>query len=76
MRRSGLPHLLPTERHRCPTCRERMDLQRIDPGMRGFENRVFECGRCDTMKAVPAAVGGTKSPSAKWAESPLLAPPK
>jgi hypothetical protein len=37
MRGSGLPQLLPTERPRCPTCRERMDLQRIDPGLRGFE---------------------------------------
>ena len=76
MRRGGLPQLLPTERARCPACRERMDLQRIDPGMSGFENRVFECGRCYTMKTVPAAIGRTKSPSAKWAESSLLAPPK
>jgi len=69
---SGLPQLLPTERPRCPTCRECMDLQRVDPGMRGFENRVFECGRCYTMKAVPAAIGRTKSRSAKSAESRLL----
>jgi len=45
-----LPQLLPTERPCCPTCRIRMDLQRIDPGIRGFENRVFECGKCYTMK--------------------------
>ena len=67
MRGSGLPQLLPTERPRCPTCRECMDLQRVDPGMRGFENRVFECGRCYMMKAVPAAIGRTKSRSAKSA---------
>ena len=72
MRGSGLPQLLPTERPRCPMCRECMDLQRVDPGMRGFENRVFECGRCYTMKAVPAAIGRTKSRSAKSAESRLL----
>jgi hypothetical protein len=69
MRGSGLPQLLPTERPRCPTCRERMDFQRIDPGMIGFENRVFECGKCYTMKAVPAAINRIKSLSAKWAES-------
>jgi hypothetical protein len=46
-----------------------MDLQRIDPGMRGFENRLFECGKCYTMKAVPAAINRIKSPSAKWGES-------
>lgn len=72
MRGSGLPQLLPTEHPRCPTCRECMDLQRVDPGMRGFENRVFECGRCYTMKAVPAAIGRTKSRSAKSAESRVL----
>jgi hypothetical protein len=62
MRGSGLPQLLPTERPRCPTCRERMDLQRIDPGIRGFENRVFECGKCYTMKTVPTAIDRIKSP--------------
>src|SRR2546429_7547679 len=72
MRGSGLPQLLPTERPRCPTCRECMDLQRVDPGMRGFENRVFECARCYTMKAVPAAIGRTKSRSSKSAESRLF----
>src|SRR2546429_2224720 len=72
MRGSGLPQLLPTERPRCPTCRECMDLQRVDPGLRGFENRVFECGRCYTMKTVPAAIGPTKSRSSKSAESRLF----
>jgi hypothetical protein len=76
MRASGLPQLLPTERPPCPTCRERMDLQRIDPGIRGFENRVFECGRCYTMKTVPATIDRMKSPNAKWPESPLLTSPK
>jgi hypothetical protein len=27
-----------------------MEFQRIDPGVRGFENHVYECGRCYTMK--------------------------
>ena len=69
MRASGLPQLLPTERPSCPTCRQRMYLQRIDPGIRGFENRVFECGRCYTMKAVPAAIDRMKSRNTKWGES-------
>jgi hypothetical protein len=60
MRARGLPQLLPTERPRCPTCWERMDLQRIDPGIRGYENRLF---KCYTMKAVPAAIDRIKSPS-------------
>jgi hypothetical protein len=69
MRRNALPQLLPTERPLCPKCRDRMDLQRIDPGIKGFENRVFECGRCYTMKAVPAAADRIKSPSAKGTEA-------
>jgi hypothetical protein len=36
----------------CPRCEGRMDFQRIDPGIRGFVNRVYECGRCYTMKTV------------------------
>ena len=64
MRGSALPQLLLTER---PPC---------DSGTRGFENRVFECGKCYTMKAVPAAIDRMKSPSAKLAESPLLTSPK
>jgi len=44
-----------------------MDLQRIDPGIRGFENRVFECGKCYIMKAVPAAIDRIKSASVAWA---------
>ena len=75
MRGSALPQLLLTERPPCPKCQNRMDLQRIDPGIRGFENRVFECGRCYTLKAV-AAIDRMKSPSAKRAKSPLLTSPK
>jgi hypothetical protein len=29
-----------------------MALQRIDPGIRGFVNRVYECDGCYTMKTV------------------------
>jgi hypothetical protein len=46
-----------------------MELQRIDPGIKGFENRVFECGRSYTMKAVPAVIDRMKSSSAKWVEA-------
>ena len=27
-----------------------MEFQRIHPGIRGFDNHVYECGRCYTMK--------------------------
>jgi ribosomal protein L37AE/L43A len=69
MRRNALPQLSPTERPSCPKCQNRMDLRRIEPGIRGYENRVFECGRCYTMKAVPAVADRMKSPSPKGTEA-------
>jgi hypothetical protein len=29
-----------------------MDFQRVDPGIRGFENHVFECGHCYRMMTI------------------------
>lgn len=42
---------------RCPRCDGRMEFQRVDPGIRGFENRVYECGRCYTMKTESVSLG-------------------
>jgi hypothetical protein len=36
-----------------------MEFHRIDPGIRGFENQVFECGRCYTMKTVAVRLDAT-----------------
>jgi len=42
-----------------------MEFQRVDPGFRGFENHVYECGRCYTMKTKAVSVGTPGSVSGK-----------
>jgi hypothetical protein len=69
-----LPQLLPTEKPRCDKCDTRMSLQRIDPGRKGFEHRVFECGRCYTLKTVPVSIDPMKSEKARWTASELNPP--
>jgi hypothetical protein len=59
---------------RCPRCHGRMEFQRVDPGIKGFENHVYECGRCYTMKTESVSLGQSDSISAKWADSPLRGP--
>jgi hypothetical protein len=46
-------HNLPKEADRiCLKCEGTMTLQRIDHGLKGFENRVFQCERCFSGKTV------------------------
>jgi DNA-directed RNA polymerase subunit M/transcription elongation factor TFIIS len=47
----------------CPKCSSPLHLQRVDPGMRGFVNRVFECRQCGTEKTFP---GRAKPGMAVW----------
>ncbi|WP_398472849.1 hypothetical protein [Tardiphaga sp.] len=37
----------------CPKCTSALFLQRIEPGMKGYVNRVFECRQCGTEKTFP-----------------------
>jgi hypothetical protein len=48
-----------------------MDFQRVDPGVRGFENHVYECGRCYTMKTEAVSLTQSEPVAAKWTESSL-----
>jgi hypothetical protein len=50
-----------------------MSFQRIDPGVRGYENRVFECGKCFTQKT-EAVVIDPISRVRGWAASGLARP--
>jgi hypothetical protein len=73
MQRS-IPSLLPNEKPHCEKCNVRMSLQRIDPGRKGFEHRVFECARCYTLKTVPVPTDPMKSKKAGWVMSELTPP--
>ena len=63
-----------TARPSCEKCGRGMRFQRIDPGQRGFENQVFECGRCYTMKAVSVSKIHNPTTLLGWVEIPLRAP--
>jgi AraC-like DNA-binding protein len=51
---------------RCPPCQGRMDFQRVDPGVRGFENHIFECGGCYTMKTKAVSLSRSDSVAARF----------
>jgi hypothetical protein len=46
------PSLAPIERLRCLHCTSRMMLARISPGPIGFEHRLFECPKCDSVQSL------------------------
>lgn len=45
------------ERPRCSRCQARMMLERVSPGPKGFERRLFECPRCDHVETSLVALG-------------------
>jgi len=44
------PFLTDMERARCSRCQTRMMLERVSAGRIGFENRLFECPKCDQVE--------------------------
>jgi hypothetical protein len=46
--------LIPIERPRCPKCRGRMRLIRIESGPNGSDLRTFECSACEHVHDVIA----------------------
>jgi hypothetical protein len=38
------------ERPRCSRCQTRMMLERVSPGPIGFEQRLFECSKCNQVE--------------------------
>jgi hypothetical protein len=47
---SPSPQLTTIGRPRCSHCMSRMMLARISPGPLGFEDRLFECPKCDSVQ--------------------------
>jgi hypothetical protein len=62
------------ERPRCSRCRARMMLERVSPGPIGFEQRLFECPRCDQVEISVIASDPFKSDAAGWLAGELRAP--
>jgi len=62
------------ERPRCPRCRTRMMLERVSSGPIGFEQRLFECPKCDQVEITVIASDPLASKAAGWIDAELRAP--
>jgi DNA-directed RNA polymerase subunit RPC12/RpoP len=58
--------LTATERICCSHCQTKMMLERISPGPIGFEQRLFECPRCNHVEISVIASDPFKSKAAGW----------
>jgi hypothetical protein len=67
--------LTPIERPRCSRCQTRMMPERVTPGAIGFEQRLFECLKCDHVEIkVISSDPFTSSKAAGWLAGELRAP--
>ncbi len=66
------PSLLPIERPRCPECRDRMMLARIEPGPAHSDLRIFECPKCEHVQRM--VVQDPMKSASGWQHSGLNSP--
>jgi hypothetical protein len=62
------------ERPRCSRCQTRMMLERVSAGLIGFEQRLFECPKCDQVQINVIASDPFKSKVTGWLDGELTAP--
>jgi hypothetical protein len=62
------------ERPRCSRCQTRMILESVSSGPIGFEQRLFECPKCDQVEINVIASDPFKSNAAGWVAGELRAP--
>jgi hypothetical protein len=62
------------ERPRCSRCQARMMLERVSTGPIGFEQRVFECPKCNHVEISVIASDPFKSKAAGWLTGELGSP--
>jgi hypothetical protein len=62
------------ERPFCPRCQARMLLERISSGPIGFEQRLFECPKCDHVEIDVIASDPFNSRAEGWLAGELRAP--
>ena len=71
---SSQQSLTAIERPRCSRCTSRMMLARIIHGPMTFENRRFECPKCNSVQNEVVASDPMKSASVGWLAGELRAP--
>lgn len=62
------------ERPHCAKCHNRMMLARIMPGPAGYDQRNFECGRCDHVLTLTVANDPMNFDSMGWLAGELKGP--
>ena len=58
----------------CPTCKRRMNLARVSPGYRGFDDYTFECSTCHRTEKVSVVVDPMRTDAAGWLAGELRPP--
>ena len=71
---SSQQFLTAIERPRCSRCQTRMMLERVSSGPIGFEQRLFECPKCDHVEISVTASDPFKSKVIGWLAGELRAP--
>ena len=71
---SSQQFLTAIERLRCSRCRTRMMLERVSTGPIGFEQRLFECPKCDHVEISVIASDPLKSKATGWLTGELRTP--
>ena len=61
-------------RARCSRCQTRMMLERVSTGPIGFEQRLFECPKCDQVEISVIASDPIKSDATGWLAGELRTP--
>jgi hypothetical protein len=60
------PFPIAIERPRCLHCQTPMMLERVSAGLIGFEQRLFECPKCDHVEITVIASDPFKSTAVGW----------
>jgi hypothetical protein len=66
--------LTPIERPRCSRCQTRMMLERVSSGPIGFEQRLFECPKCDHVEIKVITSDPINAKATGWLAGELTAP--
>ena len=65
---------VPVESRECSKCHGPMTLSRIKPGRLKFDERTFECVKCDHVEKVFVAIDPIQSDVLGWFRGELRAP--
>jgi hypothetical protein len=69
-----MPESSISERPSCPNCKHKMGLGRVSAGVRGFEERIFECHTCRRVEKVSFPIDPLKTDAIGWLASELRPP--